>query len=202
MIDLKDTSKTSPVEFTEAQLKDFQNSQKEFFRQVYMISCEVLEGGKLPTKAHATDAGFDLYATEDIVLYPGQVIKHPLNIKLKLPSDTWAEITTKSGLGSKGQLVYAGVIDEEYRGVPHVIMTNLKMFESGLPIATEDAHLTGKVVNQHGMVRNLDPILIKKGEKVAQLIMNSHSQFYFVEQVEKVETDTNRGEGGFGSTGR
>ena len=186
---------------TEVNTDAFKNMQKDFFREVYMIGCEVLEGGKLPTKAHASDAGFDLYATEDIYLYPGQVIKHPLNIKLKLPSDTWAEIATKSGLGSKGQLVFAGVIDEEYRGIPHVIMTNVKMFESGLPIEAADAHLTGKVVNQHGMVRNLDPIIIKKGEKVAQLIMNPHSQFYFMEQVDQVDADTSRGAGGFGSSG-
>src|ERR1700677_2371277 len=91
------------------------------------ILVEVLEGGKLPTKANSNDAGFDVYATEDIVLYPGQVKKHPLNIRLNLPPGAWARIETKSGLDRKGMMVWAGVIDEGYRGIPHVIMSNIKL---------------------------------------------------------------------------
>src|SRR5665213_1089228 len=93
--------------------------------QMFKIEVEVMDGGKLPCKAHKTDAGFDVFATDDIILCPGQVIKHPLNVRMKLPQGTWARIETKSGLGSKGHFVYAGVIDETYRGVPHAIMTNL-----------------------------------------------------------------------------
>ena len=141
----------------------------------------------MPTKAHPSDAGFDVYATEDITLYPGQVKKTPLNLKLKLPDSTWAEITTKSGLGSKGQLVYAGVIDQAYRGVPHVIMTNVNLIshvdEDGYPIM------------------RTDPIVIKKGEKVAQLIMNPFSSNYRLVQVDEIDCDTDRGIGGFGSSG-
>lgn len=155
--------------------------------QAFKIEVQVEDGGKMPTRAHPTDAGFDLYATEDLALYPGQVKKTPLNIRLKLPHSTWAEITTKSGLGSKGQLVFAGVIDQAYRGIPHVIMTNVNLIEGldeeGLPLM------------------RTTPIIIKKGEKVAQLIMNPYSDQYYMVQVEKVDTDTDRGEGGFGSTG-
>ncbi len=153
-------------------------------REKYEICVEVQyeKFGKLPTKAHATDAGFDLYATEDIKLYPGQVIKHPLNIKLQLPKGSWAEITTKSGLGSKGQLVYAGVIDEAYRGIPHVVMTNVKLKNE----KNKD---------------NIDPIIVLKGEKIAQLIMNSYSPFYYLTEVKEVDSNTDRGDGGFGSSG-
>jgi dUTPase len=101
---------------------------------------------------------------------------------MHLPANCWAEITTKSGLGSKGQLVYAGVVDEAYRGVPHVIMTNLKH--------TMD----------NGSI-NLIPLVIKKGEKVAQLIMNPYNSNFYMVQVDEVDTNTDRGEGGFGSTG-
>lgn len=160
---------------------------KALQEEAFKIDVEVLEGGKMPTKAHASDAGYDLYATSDIALYPGQVLKHPLNIKLKLPKSTWAEITTKSGLGSKGQLVYAGVIDQDYRGVPHVVMTNVNIIshidEDGFPIM------------------RTEPIVIKKGEKVAQLIMNPYSSNFYMVQVDKVDTNTSRAEGGFGSTG-
>lgn len=161
---------------------------KSIHEQAFKIEVLVEDGGKMPTKAHQSDAGFDVYATEDITLYPGQVKKTPLNIRLKLPPSSWAEITTKSGLGSKGQLVYAGVIDNEYRGIIHVIMSNInlieKLDEDGLPLM--------RVV----------PLVIKKGEKVAQLIMNPFSDQFYMEQVDIIDLNSSRGEGGFGSSGK
>lgn len=153
----------------------------------FKIEVEVLNGGKLPFKANATDAGFDLYATDDVTIYPGQVQKHPLNIKLKLPKGTWGEITSKSGLGSKGLLVYAGVIDQEYRGIPHVVMSNIWVMQEIGP-------------DGYPLMR-VEPIIVKKGEKLAQLIMSPYSPEYYIEQVETVDTNTSRGTGGFGSTG-
>ena len=161
----------------------------EKIRQDYFkIEVEILGGGKLPFKANRTDAGFDLYATSDISIIPGQVQKHPLNIKLKLPKGTWAEITGKSGLGAKGLLVYAGVIDEEYRGIPHVVMSNIYLIQG----------LDG---DGYPLMRT-DPIEIKAGEKLAQLVMSPYSSEYYIEQVEQVDTNTARGAGGFGSTGK
>lgn len=161
---------------------------KSIREMAFRIEVLVEEDGKMPVKAHKSDAGFDVYATEDIVLYPGQVKKTPLNIRFKLPHNSWAEITTKSGLGAKGQLVYAGVIDQAYRGVVHVIMTNVniieKLDEEGIPLM-----ITA-------------PIVIKKGEKVAQLIMNPYCDQFYMEQVAELDLNTERGEGGFGSTGK
>lgn len=156
--------------------------------QYFRIGVEVLEGGRLPYKVNKTDAGFDLFATEEIKILPGQVQKHPLNIKLQLPQGTWGEITSKSGLGSKGLLVFAGVIDQEYRGIPHVVMSNIWVMDS----LDEDGY----------PLMRTNPIIIKKGEKLAQLIMSPYSPEYFIEQVESVDTNTARGEGGFGSTGK
>lgn len=154
----------------------------------FKIEAEVLEGGKIPFKVNPTDAGFDLYATADVIIYPGQVAKHALNVKLKLPKGTYGEITSKSGLGSKGLLVYAGIIDQEYRGVPHVVMSNVwiidRVDEEGYPLM------------------RTDPIIVKKGEKLAQLIMHPYSPEFYIEQVEHIDTNTVRGTGGFGSTGK
>lgn len=149
----------------------------------FKVEVEVLDGGNLPSKAHKTDAGFDLYATKDMRIPAGSIIKHPLNIKLKLPSGTYAEITSKSGLGSKGLLVYAGIIDEGYRGIPHVVATNVLRY------------------NFDGTI-NADHIEIKKGDKLAQLIIHPYSPLYFMKQVDKVDTATDRSGAGFGSTGR
>jgi dUTP pyrophosphatase len=161
---------------------------QKVFNDSYRIEVKVEEGGKLPSKVRVTDAGFDLYATEDIKLYPGQSGKTPLNIRLKLPINTYAEITTKSGLGSKGHSVRAGIIDEEYRGVVHVIHSNVNLIlgldEDGLPLM------------------RTEPLEIKKGEKIAQLIMHPYSNQYYIKEVEELDMNTSRGEGGFGSTGK
>lgn len=161
---------------------------QKIFQESNEIKVEVLDGSKMPTKAHASDAGWDLYATEDITIFPGQVMKHPLNIRLELPINTWAEITSKSGLGAKGLMVYAGVIDQGYRGIPHVVFTNLWIID--------------QIDEQGYPLMRTQPIVIKKGEKLAQLIMNPYSESFYMTQVDKVSTETTRGGAGFGSSGK
>jgi dUTP pyrophosphatase len=173
---------------TDEEVKIHAEMLEKVREQYFKIEVEVLPDGKLPAKKNKTDAGFDLFATSDITIYPGQVLKHPLNIRMKLPKGTWGEITSKSGLGSQGLLVYAGVIDEEYRGIPHVVMSNIYLIQGLDP-------------DGYPLMRT-DPIVIKKGDKLAQLIMNPFSSEFFIEQVDSVETNTSRGEGGFGSTGK
>jgi dUTP pyrophosphatase len=173
-----------------AMIKDdtLERNLKRIYEEAYKIEVKVEDGGKLPSKVRQTDAGFDLYATEDIKLLPGQSGKTPLNIRMKLPRNTYAEITTKSGLGSKGHSVRAGIIDEEYRGVPHVIHSNVNLIlgldQDGFPLM------------------NTEPLVIKKGDKLAQLIMHPYSNQYFIEEVQELDMNTSRGEGGFGSTGK
>ena len=139
-----------------------------------VVFCEVGTDGKLPQKANKTDAGFDLYATSDITVLPGQIIKHPLNIKLNIPQSSYLEITSKSGNGVKGLLVYAGIIDEGYRGTVHVVATNISD----------------------------KPLEFKKHSKIAQMIIHPYSSDVEIVAVESVSTDTERGSGGFGSSGQ
>lgn len=166
------------------------NTLKKLHADTFKIEVKVEDGGKLPSKVRQTDAGFDLYATEDITLYPGQSGKTPLNIRLKLPKSTYAEITTKSGLGSRGHSVRAGIIDEEYRGIVHVIHSNVDVVSVS---SFDEPPLVFQMKSE--------PLVIKKGEKLAQLIMHPYSSNYYIEQVQEIDTATSRGEGGFGSTG-
>lgn len=136
------------------------------------IFCKVLENGTLPTKAHQTDAGYDLYCSSDITIEPGEIIKHPLNIQLHIPPESYMEITSKSGNGSKGLLVYAGIVDESYRGVPHVVAINMSK-------------------NQ---------LKFTKGMKLAQMIIHPFRHTSLVE-VSEISTNTSRSLGGFGSSG-
>ena len=83
------------------------------------------------------------------------------------------EITSKSGNGIKGLLVYAGIIDEAYRGVINVIATNISK----------------------------NTLTFKKNQKVAQLIYHPYTKYTSIVQVDKIDENTERGAGGFGSSG-
>ena len=167
--------------------KELLEKLQELNKEAHCIQVKVEQDGKLPSKVRQSDAGFDLYATEDIALYPGQSGKTPLNIRMKLPIGTYAEITTKSGLGSKGHSVRAGIIDQEYRGIVHVIHSNVNLIQG---------------LDQDGLpLMSVEPLVIKKGEKIAQLIMHPFSNQFYIEEVLDIDMNTSRGEGGFGSTG-
>ncbi len=139
----------------------------------YVAEVEILEGGKLPVRANPTDAGFDVFATEDVYFKPGVITKHPLNIKIKLPPNTFIRVAGKSGLGSKGLSLTAEIIDESYRGIPHVVGTSISS----------------------------DIVFIKAGEKICQLIFHPFNNKYHFKEVDHVSEDTDRGAGGFGSSG-
>ena len=132
-------------------------------------------GGKIPTKAHKTDEGYDLYSNENVPIRPGETVKINTGICLGLPEGYWAKIFDRSSVGSKGLLVNAGVIDNSYRGLVIVCMTNLSN-------GTED-----------------DTYLINKGDKIAQFVLlrHNHKDIVVVDSLEETE----RGEKGFGSSG-
>lgn len=158
---------------TEQEANRLHEIKKQMVKDTYCIKCQVLDGGKVPEKANINDAGFDVFATEDIVIRKGEMTKHPLNIKLEIPRGAYLHVHVKSGLGSKGMAITSCVVDEGYRGIPHVVATCLVD----------------------------EPIVIKKGQKLAQLVPYPFSTNYYFEEVESVDEKTNRGAGGFGSTG-
>jgi dUTP pyrophosphatase len=129
----------------------------------------------LPAYAHAGDAGLDLCAVEDIELPPGETRLVPTGIAIELPPDTEAQVRPRSGLALKHSVTVLntpGTIDEGYRGEVGVILIN------------------------HGR----QPFPISAGMRIAQLVIQRRWRVDVVEASEL--SDTRRGSGGFGSTGR
>lgn len=132
-------------------------------------------GGKIPTKAHKTDAGYDLYSNENTVVRPGETVKVKTGICVGFPEGYWGKVFDRSSVGSKGLLVNAGVIDQGYISEIIVCLTNLSN-------GSDD-----------------DTFIINKGDKIAQMVLMQNIHFDIVEVDELEETD--RGEKGFGSSG-
>jgi dUTP pyrophosphatase len=128
---------------------------------------------KLPSYAHSGDAGMDVFALERITIRKGERHKIGTGIAFELPAGHVALVWDKSGLATNHGLTnLGGVIDASYRGEYYVTLLN-----SGEKDYT-----------------------IEKGDKIAQILIQK------VEHAELEETealsDTSRGAGGFGSTGR
>ena len=132
---------------------------------------------KIPTKGSKFAAGFDLYVDteKDVRIEPGETYKFTTGIAMEIPDCYVGLIYSRSGLSSKQGLRLAncvGVIDSDYRG------------EIGLPIHNDSDEIQ----------------LIRAHERVAQLILHPVCEIDFIQKDNLSETD--RGTGGFGSTGR
>lgn len=78
----------------------------------------------LPKRAHANDAGADVYSTVDVVIAPNTVAKIPLGFGLVLPDGYAGFIFPRSGMSTKGVTAELPPIDSGYRGEVHAILTN------------------------------------------------------------------------------
>lgn len=124
------------------------------------------------------DAGIDLYATEDCIIQPGEQTLVKTGISVSFSPDYYLRIAPRSGLAYKSGIdVMAGVIDSSYRGEIGVILRNHS-------VASEE---------------DTGAFIINRGDRIAQMIPERISQehFIFVSELD----DSERGEGGFGSTG-
>lgn len=126
----------------------------------------------LPSKAHATDAAFDITTNESFTLQPGERHTFTTGFASEFSPEYVALLRDRSSLGSKGIQVLAGVIDASYRGEWKVVLLN-----------------TGS-----------EPYEIKAGERIAQCLMVPVPAFEVAEVEELAESD--RGASGFGSSGK
>jgi dUTP pyrophosphatase len=133
---------------------------------------KLIPGAILPHYSHKGDAGLDIYSTEDFVLT--HEMRHAVStgISMELPKGYVSLIWDKSGLAAKkGITVLGGVIDAHYRGEYKIILYNTEK----------------------------DDFVIRKGDKIAQVLIQP-IETAEIEEVEEL-SETSRGEGRFGSTG-
>lgn len=123
-------------------------------------------------KGHDTDSGYDLKTKYAFKLLPNQVKLIPTSLYLELDKHIEAQVRPKSSISAKGILVHFGTVDSDYRGEVKVVMQNL---------------------NQHG-------VEFEAGQKIAQIVFNEKTEVV-LEQTDNIISDTDRGTGGFGSTG-
>lgn len=150
---------------------------------------------KMPTYAHLTDAGMDIYLTEDVTIHPGETVLIPTGIKVALPLGYELQVRPKSGRSLKSKLRIAntpGTIDAGYRDEIGIICDNI------------DPVIRSADIDEKGRLYNVlwgSDIMLSKGEKIAQLVLSEvpKAVFYEVEAVSTIENDGRKG--GFGSTG-
>ena len=130
------------------------------------------EGAKMPQRAHSSDAGYDLFSREDAVIHPNSGGVFDTGVHVAIPEGYVGFLKSKSGLNVKHSIQSEGVIDSGYTGSIHV-----KLFNHG----TKAIH-------------------IQKGQKISQLVLLP----IITPELELVDSleDTERGSGGFGSTGK
>ena len=136
---------------------------------------KIRDNAVTPRYEHDGDAGMDLYAVEDSVLHPGERKLIPTGFQVEVPKGYEMQVRPKSGLALKHGITVLntpGTVDSCYRGEVGVIILN-----------TSD--------------RDYE---VNAGEKVAQAVI-ARVEKAVVEEVEEL-TETQRGAGGFGSTGR
>ncbi len=127
---------------------------------------------KMPSYAHPGDVGLDIYAMEDIVIPPGGHYRFMNGFALEFPSGYAALVKDKSSISKAGLHTMGGVFDAGFRGEYNVHLVNLSD----------------------------KPYIVEKGDKVAQLLIMP-VEIVELEEVDEL-SDSSRGTGQFGSTGR
>uniref|UniRef100_A0A8C6T7W0 Deoxyuridine 5'-triphosphate nucleotidohydrolase n=1 Tax=Neogobius melanostomus TaxID=47308 RepID=A0A8C6T7W0_9GOBI len=131
------------------------------------------EHATTPTRGSVKAAGYDLYSAYDYIVGPMDKAIVKTDIQIAVPPGHYGRVAPRSGLAVKHFIdVGAGVVDEDYRGNVGVVLFNF----------------------------NKEPFEVKKGDRVAQLVCERIC-YPDLQELETLD-ETERGAGGFGSTGR
>lgn len=130
---------------------------------------------KVPTRGTSHAAGFDLYSPRYGEVHPGSSAKIPLAIKMEIPEEYFGLIKERSSMANQDIFVTGGVIDADYRGEISVIINNKSSY----------------------------PFHIVPGQRIGQMVLIPRFMGEAAKILHEREfTPTERGEGGFGSTGK
>ena len=191
-------------------------SKKDFLKEIYTMSsnqlnkiigtvgdviripCALAKDVSIPTYAHDTDAGVDLYSPAEYTIGPGETIIIPTGIKVAIPEGYALLIQPRSGQSAKTKLRIAntpGLIDAGYRDEIGVIIENIEPPFKDIDYefdSTGEIHIKSIL---HGQ-----SYTIAEGQRFAQmrLVQVPKAEFVLMESVGEIGED--RG-GGFGSTG-
>jgi len=133
---------------------------------------KLTENALPPSKGSKLAAGYDLHSAYDYEIPAHGKVIAKTDLQIRVPDGTYGRVAPRSGLAAKHFIdIGAGVVDQDYTGNVGVVMFN----------------------------HNDVPFVIKKGDRIAQLVCEKIS-YPELEEVESL-METERGEGGFGSTG-
>jgi dUTP pyrophosphatase len=175
-----------------------------------------------PTYATDLAAGFDLVATEDVIVRPGETAKVPTGLAFELPPGYELQVRPRSGVSLKTKLRVSnspGTVDADYRGEVAVLVDNIADVPRGPlshvsyynaldngriktpkePHYESDNRAGGRDVEYFHKDEPRDTYIIRRGDRIAQAIIAPVIRATFTEADELSETG--RGDGGFGSTG-
>lgn len=171
-----------------------------------------------PQYAHDGDSGFDLTATEDVIIEPGASAIVPTGLAFEIPAGYELQVRPRSGISAKTKLRVAnapGTVDRSYRGEVGVIIDNINtpMYEiedyGNGPEIEDVYHSALNTIDKSGTVHAgsllseksypVGTYIIRKGDRIAQAVIApvAHATFTEVDTLD----ETSRGEGAYGSTG-
>lgn len=136
------------------------------------MKIKLFENGITPTKGSIFSAGVDVYSPIDFHLFPKETVRVPLGIAIEINNDEVAIMSERSSMGKLGITSVGNVIDSDYRGEISIVLQNNSKLEQSF----------------------------KKGNRIGQIVVCKigDNSINIVEELSKTE----RGDGGFGSTGK
>ncbi|ARJ26092.1 deoxyuridine 5'-triphosphate nucleotidohydrolase (plasmid) [Bacillus mycoides] len=161
------------------------------------VKIKRLKDVELPKYAREFDAGFDLVAAEDTIIYPEETTVVPTGLALEIPPGYELQVRPRSGISLNTDLsVILGTVDSSYRGEVGVITRNSR---SLIGTMTDYVRTIDDEFNQVDGLHPEGTYIIRKGDRIAQGVIAPVVTAHFVEVDELSVSE--RGLGGFGSTG-
>lgn len=185
------------AELNERQLRNEPEGEEDTMKLNVKIK-RLNDDAVIPKYAREGDSGFDLIATEDVIIEPGETKLVPTGLAFELPPGYEMQVRPRSGVTLKTKLrVQLGTIDSGYRGEVGVIVDNTRIWDGRVGIYPDNISGDISFTSRDNVMGN--SYIIRKGDRIAQAVISSVETAHFVD-ADKLE-ESMRGGQGFGSTG-